>query len=752
MDEGFVEKILKVDEHADATQMAEILWLNSIISSKALHKTTTQDLTSVKDETFNNEIKVEKHSSLPQDVPHTIVIQEASKNEYGYENDENSEGIYGVYIEHEKRFPDIVKQFQSLKIKQKKFSSQEINESKTADYIANTGFFYPIFKEVKKRESYFGLTIIIDTHESMFLWDEALNHATKSLLNANVFKEVSIYVFDSSKSEVELKEMLTGRKISLDSPLFKQEKYLTLIFTDVVGRLWRNKSMFTVLDMWSKYSLTTIVSMLPKRMWQKTPLRLGISQYLKSSKFLPKNSDLISEYKFVEESLDSNQSKIPVIPYDDSAFMYLSDIVMFRKNAWIDSKIFTLKTEDEYLEKTQKSKKNKAQIVTARDRVERYFASTIKEARELAIYASVLPLHHKVLKELVVLRSLGNDMDAFSEFYFGGLLDKSNSSNSEMYVFHHGVRQELLNYINMNEIEDVYKMLHRVIASALGIKKNLLELLFEHNHNMGRLESQEEELVKLLIEILGTKGAFYKDELNALTITLDTIHPKTNTYQMGSNDGHDDEKPIHQITFDHNFEIAKTPVTFEEYDLYCEDNKDVEKPSDEGWGRGKRPVINVSWEDAQKYCKWLNKKLEIKEDSKYRYRLPTEAEWEYACRAGTMTKWSFGDDEEELGNYAWYNKNSDSKTYEVGEKLSNPWGLHDMHGNVWEWCQDDWVDNYDETPRDGTAYKKSKDSNKVLRGGSCVSYSGLARSTLRFRNDPSDRDGLVGFRLLRTLP
>ena len=745
MIEEFVEKILRVDEHVDATQMAEILWLNSIMSSKVLSKTTTQNLPSVEKDTPPNETREEESSSLPQDVSHKVVIYEASENEYSYENNESSEGIYGAYIEHENKFPDIVKQFQALKIKQKKQSTQELNESKTADYIANTGFFHPIFKEVKKRESYLGLTMIIDSHESMFLWDEALKHATKSLLNANVFKEVSIYVFDSSKSEVELKEMLTGRKVSLDSPLFKQEKRLTLVFTDVVGKLWRDKSMFTVLNEWSKYSLTAIVSMLPKRMWQKTPLRLGISQYLKPSKFLPKNRDLKSEYKFVEESLESNQSKIPVIPYDDTAFMYLSDIVMFTKNAWIDSKIFTLKDKEEHLEKSQTSKRAKAQTPTAKQRVERYFASTIKEARALAIYASVLPLHHKVLKELVVLKSLGNDMDAFSEFYFGGLLDKSNSSNSEMYAFHSGVRQELLNYINMNEIEDVYKMLHRVISTALGIKKNLLELLFEHNHKMGKLEFQEKELVKLLIEILGTKGAFYKDELNALNSTLDTVYPKTNHFQMGSNDGENYEKPLHKVTFDYDFEIAKTPVTFEEYDLYCEDTN-TKKPSDEGWGRGKRPVINVSWKDATNYCKWLS------QQTKKEYRLPTEAEWEYACRAGTETKWSFGDDEKELGDYAWYIKNSNRKTHEVRRKEPNDWGLFDMHGNVGEWCEDDWVANYDKTPRDGTKYENSSSSYKVCRASGWFNDVLDTRSACRSYWNPILGFSIMGFRLLRTLP
>jgi formylglycine-generating enzyme required for sulfatase activity len=176
--------------------------------------------------------------------------------------------------------------------------------------------------------------------------------------------------------------------------------------------------------------------------------------------------------------------------------------------------------------------------------------------------------------------------------------------------------------------------------------------------------------------------------------------------------------------------MGKYPVTFDEYDMYCED-ENKEKPSDRGWGRGKRPVINVSWHDAVAYCKWLSEK------SNQNYRLPSEIEWEYACRAGTTTKWSFGDDEKELKKYAWYNDNSNGSTHEVGLKESNDWKLHDMHGNVFEWCED-W-------------YDKDEDS-KVLRGGSWLYYSSLARSTYRFGFDPSIRSDDVGFRLLRTLP
>jgi len=142
-----------------------------------------------------------------------------------------------------------------------------------------------------------------------------------------------------------------------------------------------------------------------------------------------------------------------------------------------------------------------------------------------------------------------------------------------------------------------------------------------------------------------------------------------------------DDRPNHRVTFAKPFAIGKYEVTFAEYDRFAEATG-VNKPNDEGWGRGSRPVINVSWEDARKYASWLSG------ETGKSYRLPTEAEWEYATRAGTETPWSFGDKASDLGKYAWYTDNSNRQTQPVGQKLSNPYGLHDLHGNASEWTGD----------------------------------------------------------------
>lgn len=121
------------------------------------------------------------------------------------------------------------------------------------------------------------------------------------------------------------------------------------------------------------------------------------------------------------------------------------------------------------------------------------------------------------------------------------------------------------------------------------------------------------------------------------------------------------------------------------------------KPDDESWGRKERPVINVNWQDARDYVVWLS------EETGRAYRLPSEAEWEYACRAGTTSRYSFGDAITPV--YANYGDSGLGRTSLVGAYPANPWGLHDMHGNVWEWIEDDWHDNYNGAPTDGSAWK-----------------------------------------------
>lgn len=182
------------------------------------------------------------------------------------------------------------------------------------------------------------------------------------------------------------------------------------------------------------------------------------------------------------------------------------------------------------------------------------------------------------------------------------------------------------------------------------------------------------------------------------------------------------------------FYMGKFPITFDEYDCFCQE-AGRSKPSDAGWGRGRRPVINVSWHDAVAYCQWLSEYTERE------YRLPSEMEWEYACRAGSTGKYCFGDDESLLGEYAWYQVNSLgtvgfnvqcllSQSKLVGQKHPNAWGLYDMHGNVCEWCNE----------------------SSITRGGTYALAANNCCITSRFNHVPNQYYRDVGFRICSTVP
>ena len=213
----------------------------------------------------------------------------------------------------------------------------------------------------------------------------------------------------------------------------------------------------------------------------------------------------------------------------------------------------------------------------------------------------------------------------------------------------------------------------------------------------------------------------------------------------------DDEGPQHLVNITEALAVGKFEVTFEEWDACIADNGCSRTPEDEGWGRAMRPVINVTWTDAKSYVAWLGEK------TGHEYRLLSEAEWEYAARAGTNTPFSFGatitaDQANYNANYAYgssqvgmYRK----QTLPVGSFPANAFGVHDMHGNVWEWVEDCWNDNYAGAPADGLAWKSGICNGPVLRGGSWVDFPGNLRSANRGRNYAEDWDDDFGFRVAR---
>ena len=218
-------------------------------------------------------------------------------------------------------------------------------------------------------------------------------------------------------------------------------------------------------------------------------------------------------------------------------------------------------------------------------------------------------------------------------------------------------------------------------------------------------------------------------------------------FRMGclSNDGDcsGDEKPVHEVTVARPFALSVHEVTFEDYDRFAYPNK----VADRGWGRGLRPVINVSWDDAQEYVEWLSSQTGAT------YRLPSEAEWEYAARAGTATKYHWGNDVgANRANCGGCGSQWDIKqTAPAGSFAPNRFGLYDMHGNVWEWAQDCWNSSYAGAPSDGSPRLQGECGERVLRGGSWGNDPRFLRAAFRYGFTAGSRSDVVGFRVARTL-
>jgi formylglycine-generating enzyme required for sulfatase activity len=227
------------------------------------------------------------------------------------------------------------------------------------------------------------------------------------------------------------------------------------------------------------------------------------------------------------------------------------------------------------------------------------------------------------------------------------------------------------------------------------------------------------------------QGKTFRDTLKDGSEGPEMVWIPAGKFNMGS-DQYDDEQPIHEVSVD-KFAMGIYPVTFAEYDYFCEATNRG-KPKDEGWGRDNRPVIYVSWHDAVAYTEWLSQQTE------QQYRLPTEAEWEYAARAGTETDYWWGNDiDNTKANY------DGKRTSPVGDYDANQFGLYDTAGNVWEWICSEYNKSYNGQEKQCA----TKASSVVLRGGSWSNKPRDVRSASRSWFVPTSRNELYGFRLVR---
>jgi formylglycine-generating enzyme required for sulfatase activity len=212
-------------------------------------------------------------------------------------------------------------------------------------------------------------------------------------------------------------------------------------------------------------------------------------------------------------------------------------------------------------------------------------------------------------------------------------------------------------------------------------------------------------------------------------------------FMMGDDAGPTAERPNHQVKLGRSFKIARYEVPQNLWEA-------VQGTNPSKWKGVRNSVEMLSFDDAQEFCRQATEQMRAAKliGPKQSIRLPTEAEWEYSARAGTTTRYSFGDETEKLGDYGWFNGNAKGNDPPVGAKKPNAWQLYDVHGYLWEWCSDAWHEDYTGAPADGSSWKDGDAERRVLRGGSWK--DGADQLTSRFRR-PGDRqlkDDAVGLR------
>ncbi|MXW73451.1 MAG: formylglycine-generating enzyme family protein [Gammaproteobacteria bacterium] len=241
-------------------------------------------------------------------------------------------------------------------------------------------------------------------------------------------------------------------------------------------------------------------------------------------------------------------------------------------------------------------------------------------------------------------------------------------------------------------------------------------------------------------------GESFSDPLSSGGLGPEMVVIPAGGFSMGCVSGldcYDDEKPVHQVTISEPFAVSKYEITFEDYDRFSGPGT----TDDQGWGRGRLPVLKVSWNDAKEYVAWLSAQ------SGRPYRLLSEAEWEYAARAGSATKYAWGNSiEDNRANcYGCGSQWDYEQAAPVGSFEPNAFGLHDVHGNVYEWVEDCWNGSYEGAPADGSAWLSGDCGRRIVRGGAWDDFPDDLRIALRVSAAPDRRDSYYGFRVARRL-
>jgi formylglycine-generating enzyme required for sulfatase activity len=693
-----------------------------------------------------------------------------------------------------------------------------LDEEATVTSIAEEDFWLPVLQPVSTR--WLEVALVIEETARYPLWRQILIEFQQLLERHGAFRNVSLWhIKTGNKGEVQL--YLKQRRASFKELNDPSGRRLIWLVSDCVSPIWHDGSLLKVLRDWARIQPVSLLQLLPERLWSRTALGWGMEVQLYSESPGVPNTRLSKTRQPVDTQFNSPQAlTLPIVTLESFPMKNWAKVLAGVGGSRTPGLVFLPEkiTPEETLNDAENNQ------LSAKARVSRFQAAASPLSRQLARMMAAAPVSLPVIR--LIQKTLLPDSRAvhLAEVLMGGLLKPTVEQprvqvNEEVnYEFYPGVIEELIKITRKSKTIDVILCLSEFINRELQLKqsvRNFDAMLFNPDvevdpdylpfakitaqtlqflggeyadfskriwqkietpsnlkvfecktptvNRRGEIIKEDSKLPKYYTEILQNPSSSGKGSKD---IPLEMVYIPGGKFVMGSpeGEGHDNEKPQHEVIVQPFF-MGKYPITQAQWKAVAElprVNRDL-KPEPSDFKGDNRPVENVSWYDAVEFCDRIS---QLSQHTGKEYRLPSEAEWEYACRAGTTTPFHFGETiTDKLANYDASNTFADEpkgesrrQTTPVGEFPPNAFGLYDMHGNVWEWCLDDWHGNYKGAPKDGIAWfnEDSQDNNNLyrkqgkalLRGGSWYDVPDFCRSAYRLDSNSRDVFNLdIGFRV-----
>jgi formylglycine-generating enzyme required for sulfatase activity len=747
----------------------------------------------------------------------------------------------------------------------------ELDEMATVNRIAERDIWVPILK--RSPERWFDLELVIEASEFSFIWQDTLDEFQHLLDNQGVFRNVRTWYVRASAAGQPRLEVKRRQNVEAVSDLSSRSpkelidasgRCLVLYISDCRSQIWQRGQIHDWLVLWSKHSPTTIIQLLPERLWRQSELDVGFA--VQAGSLIPGavNSQLqVREIGVRTQIAPGDALTLPVVTLTANALKQWALVVAASGRQRVPARLFDLSwVQDPERDHTASI----IQPKSAEARVELFMATASEAAQKLAEMMAAVPVEMSVVR--LIQKELLTDLTPvhIAEVYSSDLLEQENQPTEDYpsrYNFAKGVRGLLNERTSLDETFKVIEALSRRIARTLGFEIDSFTALLSPKLDwtqeqkdailpfaqittevLHRLGGEYAELAQLVerdasgrsdwikpvesdgdpkfpelevfsfttAQLLEAEAKYSYPPLQTEQFTVITFHLEVEeiqelqpfefdfatvikrneqweiqrqqslayqfierlpdnlplemvsipagTFRMGSPaeepERYDDESPQHEVNVE-SFFMGRYPITQAQWRVVSAmPQESIElNPEPSNLKGDRRPVEQVNWHEAVEFCDRLAK------FTGRLYRLPSEAEWEYACRAGTQTPFHFGETiTGELANYdssATYRDElpyiSRDETTPVDQFAPNQFGLSDMHGNVWEWCQDHWHENYEGAPVDGSPWLSEDNSaNRVYRGGAWFNLPWNCRSAYRLNDDPDYRIYLIGFRVVCSAP